>query len=131
MKVTVWVISALLALAFLFIGGMKLLIPTAEMELMSQGVPVILLRIAGVAEVLGALGLILPAVTRIAPVLTPLAAGGLVVVMLGATIANIITGTYPVVIQTVVLGLLAGFVGWARLTSQAVQPRVSAQPLAA
>lgn len=131
MKVTVWVISALLALAFLFIGGLKLVIPTAEMELMSQGIPVLALRIAGVAEILGALGLILPAVTRIAPVLTPIAAGGLVVVMLGATIANIVTGTYPVVIQTVVLGLLAGFVAWARLTSQAVQPRTDAQPLAA
>lgn len=131
MKITVWVISALLAVAFLFIGGMKLIIPTAEMELMSQGVPVILLRIAGAAEVLGALGLILPAVTRIAPVLTPLAAGGLVVVMLGAIIANIIVGAYPAVIQPVVLGLLAGFVAWARLTRQPVQPRTGAQPMAA
>lgn len=131
MKITVWVISALLALAFLFIGGIKLLIPTAEMELMSQGVPVILLRIAGVAEVLGALGLILPAVTRVAPVLTPLAAGGLVVVMLGAAIVNTVIGMYLVVIQTLVLALLAGFVAWARFTSQAVQPRTGAQPLAA
>lgn len=131
MKITVWVVSVLLALVFLFSGGMKLLIPTAEMELMSQGVPVILLRIAGAAEVLGALGLILPAVTRIAPVLTPLAAGGLVLVMLGATVANIIVGAYPVVIQTVVLGLLAGFVAWARFTSQPVQPRTGAQPQAA
>ncbi|MQA15760.1 MAG: DoxX family protein [Pseudonocardiaceae bacterium] len=110
---------------------MKLLIPTAEMELMSQGVPVILLRIAGVAEVLGALGLILPAATRIVPMLTPLAASGLVVVMLGATVANIVIGTYLVVIQTVLLGLLAGFVAWARFVSQPVEPRAGAQPQAA
>lgn len=131
MKVTVWIVSALLALAFLFIGGMKVLTPTAELESMSQGVPVILLRIAGVAEVLGALGLILPAVTRIAPVLTPLAASGLVVVMLGATIVNVVIGMYPAVIQTLVLGLLAGFVAWARFTSQSIQPRTGAQPLTA
>lgn len=128
MKVTVWVVSALLALAFLFIGGIKVLTPTAEMEVMSQGVPVALLRLAGVAEILGALGLILPAATRIAPVLTPLAASGLVVVMVGATVVNIIIGMYPVVIQTVVLGLLAGFVAWARFTRHPVPPRTGAQP---
>lgn len=125
MKVTVWIVSALLALAFLFVGGMKLLAPAAEMAQNSQGVPVVLLRIAGAAEVLGALGLILPAATRIAPLLTPLAASGLVAVMLGATITNLVIGAYSVAVQTVVLGLLAGFVAWARFTSHAVQPRTA------
>ncbi len=129
MKITVWVVSALLALAFLFVGGMKLTTPTAEMAQMSQGVPVILLRIAGAAEVLGALGLILPAATRILPVLTPLAASGLVVVMLGATITNIVIGAYPVAIQTIVLGLFAGFVARARFTHHAIQPRPAATPM--
>ncbi|TQM47911.1 DoxX family protein, partial [Halopolyspora algeriensis] len=120
-----------LALAFFLVGGMKLITPTAGMEQLSQGVPVILLRIAGAAEVLGALGLILPAATRIGPVLTPLAASGLVVVMLGAAITNIIIGAYSVAIQPAVLGLLAGFVAWARFTDQAVQPRTApvAKPL--
>ena len=131
MKITVWVVSALLALAFLFAGAMKLITPAAEMAQLSQGVPVVLLRIAGLAEVLGALGLILPAASRTLPVLTPLAASGLVAVMLGATITNISIGAYPVAIQTVVLGLLAGFVAWARFTGQAVEPRTAAKPMRA
>lgn len=131
MKVAVWVVSSLLALAFLLVGGMKLATPPAEMTQMSQGVPVILLRVAGAAEVLGALGLVLPAATRIVPILTPLAASGLVAVMLGATITNIVIGTYPVAIQTVVLGLFAGFVAWARFTDHAIQPRPAATPIQA
>jgi hypothetical protein len=126
MKVAVWVVSVLLAVAFFFVGGLKLVTPTVEMAQMSQGVPVVLLRIAGTAEVLGAFGLILPAATRIVPVLTPLAASGLVVVMLGATLTNIIIGAYPVAIQTIVLGLLAGLVAWARFTQHAIQPRAAA-----
>lgn len=129
MKVAVWVVSALLAVAFLLLGGMKLVTPTAEMAQMSPGVPVILLRIAGAAEVLGALGLILPAATRIMPVLTPLAAGGLVVVMLGATVTNIIVGTYALAVQTVVLGLFAGFVAWGRFTHHTIQPRSAREPM--
>ncbi|MQA84523.1 MAG: DoxX family membrane protein [Streptosporangiales bacterium] len=123
MKYVVWIVSALLALAFLFTGGAKLLTSTADLAATAQGIPVILLRIAGTAEVLGALGLILPAATRILPILTPLAAAGLVVTMIGATITNLIIGAYPLAVQTVVLGLLAAFVAWARLTRQSVQPR--------
>lgn len=122
MKITVWVVSVVLAVAFLLLGGVKLIMTTAELEEMG-GVPVVLLRIAGAAEVLGALGLILPAATRIVPVLTPLAASGLVVVMTGATVTNIIIGMYAVTIQTVLLGMLAAFVAWARYTDYAIQPR--------
>lgn len=128
MKVIVWVVSALLALVFLFVGGMKLAAPTAEMAAMAQGVPVLLLRIAGAAEVLGAVGLILPAATRIAPLLTPLAASGLVVVMLGASITNLVIGAYVVAIETVALGLIAGFVARARFTTHAIPPRPIAMP---
>lgn len=124
MKYAVWIVSALLALAFLFIGGTKVLPSTAELEAASEGVPVVLLRIAGVAEVIGAFGLILPAATRILPILTPIAATGLVVVTVGATITNIIIGMYPVIVLTVALGLLAGFVAWARFTRQAVPARI-------
>ena len=131
MKVTVWIVSALLALAFLFIGAMKLIPPTDVMEQMSEGVPVIMLRIAGLAEMVGAVGLILPAATRIAPVLTPIAASGLVVVMIGASIINIVIGFYPTAVQTVVLGVLSAFVAWARFTRQSVAPRTAVQPLEA
>lgn len=127
MKITVWTVSGLLAVTFFFIGMMKVSTPAAELEVMAQGVPVFLLKIAGTAEVLGALGLILPAVTRVVPLLTPLAASGLVLTMIGATITNVITGQYAMIPMTVVLGLLAAFVAWARFGQYAVHPRGAVQ----
>ena len=114
MKIGVWVVSGLLAVAFLFAGLFKLFASTADLEASAQGVPVILLRIAGTAEVLGAIGLILPAATRVLPILTPLAAAGLTVVMIGATITNLIIGEYALMLQTIVMGALAAWVAWAR-----------------
>lgn len=125
MKYLVWIVSALLALAFLVAGGMKVVTPSDVLAASANGVPVILLKIAGTAEVLGALGLILPAATRIAPALTPLAAAGLVATMVGATVTNVILGLYPVAVQTAVLGLIAAFVAWARITRVPVQPRTA------
>ncbi len=127
MRIAVWIVSVLLALAFLFIGGVKVLMPVAEMEAASQGVPVVALKIAGFAEVLGALGLVLPAATRILPVLTPIAATGLVVVMTGATIIDLALGHYSLAVQTVVLGVLAAFVAWARFGPAAIAPRGTGQ----
>lgn len=92
---------------------------------MTEGVPVVLLRIAGVAEVLGTVGLIAPAATRILPRLTPIAASGLVVTMIGATITNIIIGEYALVAQTVLIGALAGFVAWARFGHYAIAPKAT------
>jgi uncharacterized membrane protein YphA (DoxX/SURF4 family) len=128
MRIAAWIVSVLLALAFLFIGGMKVMMSVAEMEATGQGVPVVLLKIAGFAEVLGALGLVLPAATRILPVLTPVAASGLVLTMVGATLTNIILGLYPIAAQTAVLGVLAGFVAWARFGPAAIAPRGTVQP---
>lgn len=128
MRIAVWIVSGLLAVAFLLTGLSKLLTPTTELESMAQGVPVILLRIAGAAEVLGALGLVLPAVTRILPILTPLAATGLVITMTGATITNLIIGEYVIAAETVILGVLAGFVAWARFGPQRIEPRHVQQP---
>jgi uncharacterized membrane protein YphA (DoxX/SURF4 family) len=114
MKIAVWIVSGLLAVAFLFAGLFKLLASTADLEASAQGVPVILLRIAGTAEVLGAIGLILPAATRVLPILTPLAAAGLTLVMIGATITNVIIGEYAIMLQTIVMGVLAAWVAVVR-----------------
>lgn len=64
MRVVVWVVSALLAVAFLAVGLGKLVSSGADLEAAASGIPVVLFRIAGVAEVLGAVGLVLPAATR-------------------------------------------------------------------
>lgn len=127
MKATVWIVSGLLALAFLFIGLTKVITPAAELEAMSAGVPVVLLKIAGTAEVIGALGLILPALTRVRPDLTPLAATGLVLTMFAAAITNVIVAQYTMIPLTVVLGGLAGFVAWARFGEYSIRSRSAIQ----
>ncbi|MGP3991834.1 DoxX family protein [Streptomyces sp. 3N207] len=128
MRIAVWIISALLALMFLVAGGLKIVGSAADLEAMGEGIPTVLFRIAGIAEVLGALGLILPAATRILPWLTPIAASGLVLTMIGAAIANLATGAYSVVPQTVLIGALAAFVAWTRFGTHAIAPRPQNAP---
>lgn len=125
MRLAIWIISAILAVVSLLIGGSKLITPTAEMESMAEGVPVVLLRIAGVAEVLGALGLVLPAATRILPLLTPIAATGLAVTWIGATITNAVIGQYATIALTLTLVVLALFVAWARFGRYAIARRTA------
>ena len=111
-SVLLWVIQALLAALFLFAGAMKLVLPV---EAMTRQTPLsgAFLRFIGVAEVLGAIGLILPGLLRIGQTLTPLAAGGLVIIMIGATALTASGGIAPALMPMVV-GLLAAFVAWGR-----------------
>jgi hypothetical protein len=77
-------------------------------------VPVALVRFIGAAELVGAVGLILPSVTRIWPGLTPLAAAGLATVMVFAAAYNLSQGRWAPVTLNLVLGSLAAFVAWGR-----------------
>src|SRR3989441_5378118 len=72
------------------------------------------LRFVGVAEVLAALGLVLPGLLRIRPGLTPLAATGLVIIMLGATVVTLASGAIVPALMPLVVGLLAAFVAYGR-----------------
>jgi uncharacterized membrane protein YphA (DoxX/SURF4 family) len=83
-EVLLWTLQSLLAALFLFAGAMKFITPS-EVLAQQSSLPVAFLRFIGTAEVLGALGLILPGIFRIRRGLTPLAAAGLVIIMLGAT----------------------------------------------
>lgn len=105
-NVTLWTLQAILALLFLFAGGSKLVLPLAALQ-GPIALPGVFLRFIGVCEVAGALGLILPGLFKIRPILTPLAACGLVAIMTGATTltaANI--GLAPAAIPFIV-GALA------------------------
>ena len=86
-----WVAQGLLAAVFLFAGGMKLVLP---LDALKGPIPLpgLFLRFIGVAEVTGAIGLILPWLLSIRRALTPLAAAGLVVIMAGATILTVVGG---------------------------------------
>jgi uncharacterized membrane protein YphA (DoxX/SURF4 family) len=108
-----WTVQALLALTFLFAGGTKLVM-SAEDLTKDIALPAVFLRFIGVCEVLGAIGLILPGVLRIGRGLTPMAAAGLVIIMVGATAITVASmGVAPAVFPLVV-GLLAAFVGYNR-----------------
>jgi uncharacterized membrane protein len=83
-NITLWVVQVVLAGVFLFAGGMKLVAPI-EMLTAEFPFPEVFIRFIGVCEVAGALGLVLPGLLRIRTDLTPLAAKGLVILMVGAT----------------------------------------------
>jgi hypothetical protein len=108
-----WVLQVLLAALFLFAGGMKLVSPIAALT-QQVALPSPFLRFIGLAEELGALGLILPGLLRIRLVLTPLAAAGLVIIMTGAVGATMATmGAAQAVIPGIV-GVLAASVAVGR-----------------
>src|SRR5690349_25147777 len=92
-SITLWTLQVLLALLFLFAGGMKLIVPVEEMMAqMPLKLSGMFIHFIGVCEVAGALGLILPGLTRVRRELTPLAAWALVMVMIGATVYTLLGG---------------------------------------
>ena len=113
MTYALWIVQGLLAALFLFAGGMKLVLPLEKLT-GPISLPGPLLRFIGVAEVLGALGLILPGLLRIRPGLTPLAAAGLVIVMIGATVYTLAAGQVASALIPLVVGILAAFVAYGR-----------------
>ena len=108
-----WAVQALLALLFLFSGVMKLVTPVEEMT-KQIALPGAFLHCIGVAEILGALGLILPGMLRIRPALTPLAAVCLAFIVAAATVITLATGQGAVAILPFVTFLLSAFVAWGR-----------------
>ncbi len=113
MTYALWVVQGLLALLFLFAGGMKLVLPLEALQ-DPVALPGLFVRCIGVAEVLGALGLILPGLLRMRPGLTPLAAAGLVIIMIGATVVTVAGGQRAPALIPAVVGLLAAFVAYGR-----------------
>src|SRR5712691_3531557 len=113
MNVALWIVQGLLAAVFLFAGGAKLVMSADQMA-GPVALPFWFLRFLGVAEVLGALGLVFPGLLRIRPGLTPLAAAGLVIIMIGATVVMWAGGMVAVALMNVVVALLAAFVAYGR-----------------
>jgi hypothetical protein len=113
MTSALWIVQGLLAALFLFAGGMKLVLPLEALK-GPVTLPGWFVRFIGVSEVLGALGLILPGLLRIRPGLTPLAAAGLVIIMIGATGIGLMVGDVAVTLISLVVGLLAALVAYGR-----------------
>jgi uncharacterized membrane protein YphA (DoxX/SURF4 family) len=118
MNIVLWIIASVLAVAFLGAGLFKLLRPKDQLaasglgwtEDFSAGT----VKLIGGLEVLAAIGLILPAALDIAPVFVPLAALGLVLVMIGAAVTHARRGEIPIVAINLVLLILAAVVVWGR-----------------
>jgi uncharacterized membrane protein YphA (DoxX/SURF4 family) len=108
-----WIVQTLLAALFLFAGGMKLVLPVEAM-IRQILLPGWFLRFIGSAEVLGALGLILPWLLDIKRVLTPLAAFGLVLIMCGATIITLENGSVGGAAMPFAVGILLSLVAYGR-----------------
>ena len=111
--VVLWVLQGLLALLFVFAGVMKLVLPLDQLAGPVQ-LPGLFLRFIGVAEVLGAVGLVLPVLLGIRPSLTPLAAAGLVVIMIGAVGITLAGGMVAPSLVPLTVGALAASVGYGR-----------------
>jgi hypothetical protein len=108
-----WTVQVLLALLFVFAGGMKLVLPLTALERGPVPLPGIFMRFIGVAELLGGLGLELPGVFRIRLDLTPLPAAGLVTIMASATIltalgAGLYASLFPLVVGALALAVCLG-----------------------
>lgn len=112
MNIVLWILQVLLALFFLFAGVMKFVMPVAQMTAES-GLPGWFFWFIGAVEILGGLGLLLPSLFRIKPALTPLAAAGLVIVMIGATVISLKGGVAAAAIPFVT-GVLLAFIAYGR-----------------
>lgn len=118
MNVVLWIIAGLLALVFLGSGAMKVLRPREQLEAAgmawTEDWPAGAVKAIGGLEVLAAIGLILPAALDIAPILVPLAATGLAIIMAGAIVVHARRKENQMVIGNVVLLVLAVVVAWGR-----------------
>jgi len=124
MTYALWVLQVLLGLLFVFAGGSKLVMPIEEMT-KEVAMPGWFLRGIGACELLGGLGLILPGLFRIRTGLTPLAAAGLVIIMIGATVVTVMYMGVGMGLVPFIVGVLAAFVAYGRWR---VAPLPSARP---
>ena len=127
-NITLWILQFLLAAMFLMAGFMKLSQPIDELSKSlpwAAQVPEGLVRFIGGAEVLGALGLILPALLRIKPILTPIAALGIATVMLFAIFFHGSRGENSAIGMNVVLIIIAALIAWGRFKKAPIAPKGS------
>ncbi|WP_432838291.1 DoxX family protein [Dactylosporangium sp. CA-092794] len=117
MNIALWVVAGLVAAGFLFSGVFKLVLPREKYvaaQPWAADAPLWAPTVIGVLEVLGAVGVILPAAIGVVPVLVPVAAAGLVLVMVGAVVMHLRRGEFPALAPSGVLLILAAVVAWGR-----------------
>jgi hypothetical protein len=121
-----WAVQVVLAVAFAISGFMKLFVPIAtlaEQAAWVVTVPAWIVRVIGLFEVAGAVGLVVPAGTRVEPKLTPLAATCLAAMMVFALVVHLSRGEFGAMAMPFLLGALASFVAWGRFMAAPIEPR--------
>lgn len=126
MNIVLWVLQVVLALAFLAHGLMFLFPPASLVEMMNATIPPAFRLFLGVAEVLAAVGLTMPGITRRFPWLISWAAAGVMIVMIGATILHVMRGEVSSAITTTILLAMATFVAYMRWKVKPILPRAPA-----
>lgn len=126
LRFVLWITQLLLAFVFGMAGWMKATYPPETLVLYvpwSATTPLWFARFIGIVELLGALGVVLPALTRIKPLLTPLAALLLGIAMALAVVFHLVRGETLAVAMPLMLALLAFFVAWGRARRALIPPR--------
>ena len=126
MNIFLWVLQALLAMAFLAHGWLLLIPPASMVEQMNAAIPRGLQLFIGMAEVFAAAGLTLPGITRYQPWLVSRAAAGLMIVMISATIFHSMRGEVSSAITTALLLVVVTFVEYMRWGVAPIRPRMVA-----
>lgn len=121
LHITLWIAQVLLAAVLIWAAGMKLSKPIEELAIMwpwtGQVAPA-LVKLTGIIDILGALGLILPSLLRIKPNLTPIAAIGVIALMVCASIFHIVRGEASGIGVNIFFAIVAAFIAWGRLKNK-------------
>jgi uncharacterized membrane protein YphA (DoxX/SURF4 family) len=124
MNIILWILQILLALLFIFAGVMKFVMSVEQMNAQAPvPMPGLFLHFIGVAEVLGGLGLILPSLLKIKPLLTPLAALGLAIITAGATVTALMGPVKVGAAFPLIVCLLCLFVAYGRWRVKPISPK--------
>jgi uncharacterized membrane protein YphA (DoxX/SURF4 family) len=126
MNILLWIAQVILAAMFLMAGIMKSTQPIEKLSPQipwTANVPELLVRFIGLSEFLGGIGLLLPALLRIKPQLTPLAAKGIAVIMFLAIIYHVANGETSVVGINIFIALIALFISWGRTKKAVILPK--------
>ena len=126
LNVWLWVAQCLLAVFFLLAGGMHAFMPIEQASKFAAWIataPVALVRFIGIAELAGAIGVLLPAATRVKPWLTPLAAAGLATIMLLAIPVHVARGELDMLGRNLAALTVAAFVVWGRVNRVRIAAR--------
>lgn len=125
-NIVIWIIQIILASIFILAGFMK---ATQPIDVLGKNMswvydfPAFIVRFVGIAELLGGIALILPALLRIQPWLTPMASLGLLLIMVFAAVYHLYKGEYSAILINLILAGMASLVAWGRFSKAAILPK--------